>query len=76
MDIRDLKSGQLVADGRTLLKISTVFDHEATATVVYPVPPRTIVHRFSPSEVARFTEPGRNLIGQYEVAYRLPRSEV
>lgn len=74
MKLDTMASGRLVADGRSLLRISTVFEHFLTAVTVYPVPDAPMVRRYAAVDVAQFTEPSTTLLGQYEAAYGLPRT--
>jgi len=76
MEIETMTSGRLVADGRSLLEISTVFEHFLTAVTVYPVPDRPAVRRYAAVDVAQFAEPSTALLGQYEAAYGLSRTAI
>jgi hypothetical protein len=70
MNIADIRTNQLVQDGDgSLLKVSTVYLHRATAQLVYPVPQRTTVREFTEEQIGCWSEPSDNLIAQYDAAY-------
>lgn len=75
MDITELEPGQLVALGRTLLKVSSIYADHVTAEVVFPPQKRTVVRHYTLAEVRAFAKPSHDLIGQYEVRFHLPRTE-
>jgi hypothetical protein len=66
----DLKPNMLVADGRTLLKISTVGRGHFTAQVVYPLPPRTQVRSYTAEQCVAFSTPSHGMVAKYERAYK------
>jgi hypothetical protein len=68
----DLKPGLLIEQlgHRTLYKVSTIYEATFTATVVYPVQPRTKVHRFSFDEALAFGAPSKKLLKAYDESYR------
>lgn len=65
----DLKPNRLVADGRTVLKISTVYPSMVTAQLVFPPPPHTTVRTYLADEVARWREPSDAMVARYEEAW-------
>lgn len=70
MELAELRPGLLVADGRSLLKVSTVYASRATLQLVYPKPPRTTVRTYTCEQVLHhLSKPGPTLVYEYEQAY-------
>lgn len=70
MNIEDMKPGGLVADGRTLLKVSSVYNEYITAQVVFPLPPRTTVRSYTAEQITLlFSEPSDALIERADEAW-------
>jgi hypothetical protein len=79
MDITDLRTNMLVADGRTLLKVSTVHsptgqsDGYVTAQVLLPKPDRTTVREYGAIHIyERWKTPSDAMVRRYEEAWGLP----
>lgn len=71
MRLDELRPGLLVADGRSLLKVSTVYASRATLQLVYPKPPRTTVRTYTSEQVwLHLSNPGPTLLAEYERAYQ------
>ena len=65
----ELTKNQLVQDGQTLYKVSEFYDNSVTASVEYPIPRRTTVHRFTFDQIARWHEPSQALLNAYDRFY-------
>lgn len=75
METTALKQNQLVQNGRELLKVSTIYsENRVSASVVYPVPPRTTVRYYSAEQVEAWREPTNQLIARYEIAWGYRKS--
>lgn len=56
--------------GRELVQVSTVYHADrVTATVVYPIPPRTTVRSYTAAEVALWTVPSDRMVRRYNKAW-------
>lgn len=74
MEITELKSGMLVRDGLTLLKISEVYPTYVTAQVLLEgrpskAPSRTRVRHYAEFDVEGFSEPTRGLLATMDEVY-------
>lgn len=63
----DLQPNLLVQIGSDLFKVSTLNEKSFTATLVYPLQPRTTVRSISYDVIIR--EPSKQIINKYEDAW-------
>lgn len=71
--MQDLKPLLLLADGRELLKVSTIYPNYFTAIVELGrdgnPPERTTVRDYSPHDLSLMKPPGKALLERYDKAY-------
>lgn len=71
----DLRPQMIVQRGTELYQVSTVYENYVTATLVYPIPPRTTVCTITRTQLDRqaFTEPSAIQYSRYEQAWGFAR---
>jgi len=71
--LSDLRFLMLLQDGRTLYKVSNVYDNYFTAIVELDQtgnpPERTTVREIGPETLSRMTRPSRAMMNRYDEAY-------
>jgi hypothetical protein len=73
MTIDELRPGLIVQYGSETLKVSTIYGPDrVTAQVMMPVPPRTTVRAYNPTQVAKWRPASAQAYNKYCDAYDNP----